>query len=47
MPRITAAPENILNSMEIPRPIGKPSLKTSFVVENDGKENLEKGLVFL
>ena len=47
IPRITAAPENILNSIEIPRPIGKPNLNTSFVVENDGKENLENGSVFL
>ena len=45
--KIIAAPENILNSIKIPRPIGKPSLNTSFDVSLEGKENLENGSVFL
>ena len=37
----------MLSSMKIPKPIGKPSLKTSLVVANVGSENSEKGFVFL
>ena len=44
---IIAAPENILNSINIPIPIGKPSLKTSLVVSIEGRVKLLKGVVFL
>ena len=44
---IIAAPENILNSIKIPNPIGRPSLKTSFVVVGEGGVNSANGFVFL
>ena len=40
---IIPAPENILNSINIPNPIGTPSFTASLVVLEDGQENLEKG----
>ena len=38
MPKIIAAPENMLSSIKIPKPIGNPSLKTSLVVSAEGGE---------
>ena len=45
--KIIAAPENMLSSMKIPIPIGKPSLNTSLVVSFEGGVNLINGSVFL
>ena len=42
-----AAPEYMLNSTNIPNPIGKPSLKISIEVFNVGPLNFENNIFFL
>ena len=45
--RMIAAPEYMLSSTNIPKPIGVPSLKTSKEVPKDGPLNLLNNLFFL